>query len=118
MCGMTGDDTASGYTTLRKVFLLFLKARNNWFQAERQNDRSSSKCDGRQTPSSALVHKKLVSPQELLLDISRASFALNRQTDMGQLTLPRAGSGAEGSACNLGLSSQLRPCLFLVPSHT
>ena len=59
MCGMTGDDTASGYTTLRKVFLLFLKPRNNWFQAERQNDRSSSKCDGRQTPSSALVHKKV-----------------------------------------------------------
>lgn len=62
--------------------------------------------------------KKLVSPQELLSDISRASFALNRQTDVGQLMLPRVGSGAESSACNLGLSRQLHPCLFLVPYHT
>lgn len=106
MCGMTGDDTASGYTTLRKVFLLFLKPRNNWFQAERQNDRSSSKRDCRQTPSSALVHKKLISAQELLSDISGASSALNRQTDMAQLMLPRAGSGAESSACSSGLSRQ------------
>lgn len=106
MCGVTGDDTASGYTTLRKVLPLFLKPRNNWFQAERQNDRSSSKRDCRQTPSSALVHKKLISAQELFSDISGASSTLSRQTDMAQLMLPRAGSGAESRACSSGLSRQ------------
>lgn len=102
----------------KKSFPSISQSQEQLVSSRETNDRSSSKCDGCQTPSSALVHKKLISPQELLLDISRASFALNRQTDMGQLMLPRVGSRAEGSACNLGLSSQLHPCLFLVPSHT